>query len=55
MYGDRLETLAKEFEAAGATLTTNIWILGSRRFLRSEIDEYLSIIVKNAQGRDNHR
>lgn len=46
----RLAHIAKDFEAAGCKFTTNIFITGgNRRFLRSEIDAYLSRVVENAR------
>ena len=49
LQGCRLELKAKEFEAVGCRLTTNIFEGGERRFLRSEIDLYLTRKVQNAQ------
>lgn len=50
LYGDRLTTIEKEFAAAGVEFTTSIWIGGTRRFLRSEIDEFLSTVVEKAKA-----
>ena len=41
---ERLKNLAKDFEAVGCNLTTNLRI----RFLRSEIDAFLSRLVETS-------
>jgi hypothetical protein len=46
---ERLEVLLKDFESVNCVLTLNILINGSQRFLRSEINEFLSRKVENAQ------
>lgn len=46
---ERLQTIAKRFEEAGCQLTTNLWIGSQRRFLRTEIDAYLTRLVENAR------
>ena len=45
---ERLKNLAKDFEAVGCNLTTNLRIGGQRRFLRSEIDAFLSRLVETS-------
>ena len=48
LQGERLNFVVKEFEALRCKLTTKIIVGGQRRFLRSEIDTYLSRIVEKA-------
>ncbi|HEX8287863.1 MAG TPA: hypothetical protein VF556_07710 [Pyrinomonadaceae bacterium] len=47
---DRRKVLMKEFESLKCTLTDTIWIGGQRRFLRSEIDEFLTRKVESADA-----
>lgn len=46
---DRLNDLAKDFEAAGVKLTKNLFIGGQRKFLRSEFDAFITKSVEFAQ------
>jgi len=47
----RLAHIAKDFESVGCKFTTNIFITGgNRRFLRSQIDAYLSRLVELAEN-----
>ena len=41
--------LVREFKALGCTLTDDIWVGGTRRFLRQEFDEFLTLTVEAAQ------
>ena len=50
LHDERERTkLIAEFKAAGCTLTDDIWVGGTRRFLRSEFDEFLTAKIEAAQ------
>lgn len=48
---ERREKLAQEFAALDCTLTEDIWIGGQRRFLRSEIEAFITAKIEAAQSR----
>ncbi|HEY0049985.1 MAG TPA: hypothetical protein VGB68_11895 [Pyrinomonadaceae bacterium] len=51
----RRKNIEKEFESVGCTLTLGIWIGGQQRFLRSEIDEFLTKKTEAVQKQDDSR
>lgn len=51
----RRESIIKDFEAVGCSLTVGIWIGGQMRFLRSEIEEFLTRKVENAREMNRKR
>lgn len=50
-HGERLSLMEKNFRGMGCTLTTGIFVGSQRRFLRSEIDAYISAVVDYANER----
>jgi hypothetical protein len=51
----RRKNIVREFEAVGCTLTVGIWIGGQMRFLRSEIDEFLTKKIEAVQKQNEKR
>lgn len=49
LQGDRLDDLAKDFEAAGVSLTKDLFIGGQRKFLRSEFEAFITNSVEFAR------
>lgn len=52
--GLSIHRLEEYFREVGVNLTTDIWVGRQRRFLRSEIDRYISRVVDRAQQRQEY-
>ncbi len=46
---DRRAALLREFETCRCQLTLDVWIGGGQRFLRSEIDDFISAKIDRAR------